>query len=157
MRLTKFSNGDPSARVKVRLLSGSKEIGYIISTANSIIDNRSYEVKKGKSGAVKGQGSIHFKDFQLLEVPSFVDYLRGGWQISLAVAIDFTASNGNPLDQRSLHFSGPQNQYYSAISQVGAILESYDANKMFPTFGFGGVWNGSGVVSHCHPLNGNPS
>lgn len=27
--------------------------------------------------------------------PTFVDYLRGGWQINLSVAIDYTASNGN--------------------------------------------------------------
>ena len=63
MRLTKFSNGDPNARVKVSLVSAGKEIGYIITTANGIIDNRHYEVKKGKSGAARGQGSIHFKDF----------------------------------------------------------------------------------------------
>ena len=43
---------------------------------------------------MKGKGTIEIKDFQLIEVPGFVDYLRGGIQISLAVAIDFTASNG---------------------------------------------------------------
>jgi len=58
-------------------------------------------------GTYKGVGSITFKDFQLIEVPSFIDYLRGGWQISLAVAIDFTASNGNPQDRQSLHYMGP--------------------------------------------------
>ena len=27
---------------------------------------------------------------------SFIDYLRGGMEINLTVAIDFTGSNGNP-------------------------------------------------------------
>ena len=27
---------------------------------------------------------------------TFLDYLRAGWQISVAVAIDYTGSNGHP-------------------------------------------------------------
>jgi|FrelakmetLWP11LW_1041352.scaffolds.fasta_scaffold28078_2 hypothetical protein len=75
--------------------------------------------------------------------------------MSLAVAIDFTSSNGNPTDAHSLHHLGPKNQYSHAISAVGSILEPYDFDNMFPTFGFGGVF-GSKTVSHCFPLNGNP-
>jgi hypothetical protein len=33
------------------------------------------------------------------EKPEFIDYLTGGCQISLAVAIDFTASNGDPRQE----------------------------------------------------------
>ena len=57
-------------------------------------DKRIYEVQSPKGG--KGKGTIEFTEFELIEVPSFVDYLKGGWRISLAVAIDFTASNGHP-------------------------------------------------------------
>ena len=103
MRLTKFSNGDTAARVKFALMCGKREVGHIITSANNLQDQRSYPVKGN------GGGTIEFKDFQLLEVPSFVDYLRGGWHISLAVAIDFTASNGDPSHPRSLHAMGPQN------------------------------------------------
>jgi len=72
------------------------------------------------------------------------------------VAIDFTASNGPITMANSLHAIGPRNQYYTAISQVGGILEPYDSTKMFPTFGFGGVPEPGQPVSHCFPLNGNP-
>ena len=58
---------------------------------------------------MKGKGTIEIKDFQLIEVPGFVDYLRGGIQISLAVAIDFTASNGQQNHPQSLHYLGPNN------------------------------------------------
>lgn len=44
---------------------------------------------------------------------------------------------------------------------VGPILESYDADKQFPVFGFGGrthmlMGGVPGPVSHCFPINGNP-
>ena len=37
-------------------------------------------------------------------VPSFLDFIRGGTEVNFTVAVDFTASNGNPNDQRSLHY-----------------------------------------------------
>jgi hypothetical protein len=39
----------------------------------------------------------------MIERPSFVDYLRSGWFINMACAIDFTASNGELLEASSLH------------------------------------------------------
>lgn len=89
----------------------------------------------------------------------FVDYLRSGWAISLVVAIDYTASNGAPSTQESLHYLGPNNQYESALSWVGAIVEPYDSDRSFPVFGFGGVprhIRGMNSTSHCFALNGNP-
>ena len=35
---------------------------------------------------------------------TFLEYLRGGLQISLSIAIDFTRSNGEPNEASSLHF-----------------------------------------------------
>ena len=40
------------------------------------------------------------------EKPSFLDFLRGGLNLNLHVAIDFTASNGDVNDARSLHYLG---------------------------------------------------
>ena len=77
--------------------------------------------------------------------------------MSLSVSIDFTASNGQITDKRSLHHLGGNNQYEQAITQVGEILEPYDHFKNFPVFGFGGVpkFMGEKETSHCFPLNGN--
>ena len=61
----------------------------------------SYE---GSDGA-----TCSFQQFRIFTRPSFLDYLRAGWQISIVTAIDYTASNGNPSDRNSLHFLGPQN------------------------------------------------
>ena len=91
-------------------------------------------------------------------VPQFIDYLRGGWQISFVVAIDYTASNGDSSSSSSLHYRGSgENQYEKAIKKVGNIIEPYDLDKSFPVFGFGGIPKHMGEknVSHCFPLNGN--
>jgi len=45
----------------------------------------------------KGGSQLVLQDWELYEKPSFVDYLRSGWQISIVGAVDYTASNGNPI------------------------------------------------------------
>ena len=44
-----------------------------------------------------------FKDFKLIEKPTFTEILRSGWSLSLAIAIDYTASNGAIGAANSLH------------------------------------------------------
>ena len=88
---------------------------------------------------------------------SFIDYLRGGMQINLWVAIDFTGSNGAPNLPNSLHYLGTNsNQYETAIRACGDIVAYYDYDQKFPCFGFGGKFYGNQNVDHCFPLNGNP-
>lgn len=79
------------------------------------------DVKKGQFA-----GILKFNEFTVTEHPNFVEYLRSGWQVSLSVAIDFTASNGQVSDPTSHHCLSSKNQYADAIRQVGDILESYD-------------------------------
>jgi hypothetical protein len=84
--------------------------------------------------------------------PEFVDYLSGGCQISLAVAIDFTASNGDPRQPGTPHYFHPPeseewNDYEKAIFAVGSILAKYDSDQRFPVWGFGAKY--SNVVRHC--------
>uniref|UniRef100_A0AAZ3RHS3 C2 domain-containing protein n=1 Tax=Oncorhynchus tshawytscha TaxID=74940 RepID=A0AAZ3RHS3_ONCTS len=57
----------------------------------------------------------------------------------LKVAIDFTASNGDPGNSCSLHYIHPYqpNEYLKALVAVGEICQDYDSDKMFPVFGFG--------------------
>ncbi|MEJ1280308.1 copine VII [Cricetulus griseus] len=55
------------------------------------------------------------------------------------VAIDFTASNGDPRSSQSLHCLSPRqpNHYLQALRTVGGICQDYDSDKRFPAFGFG--------------------
>ena len=74
---------------------------------------------------------------------TFIDYLKAGIQIGLAVAIDFTRSNGDPNDVNSLHFinGNEPNQYERAINACGNIVAYYDYDQIFPCFGFGAKLN----------------
>ncbi|RYH16765.1 hypothetical protein EON65_29535 [archaeon] len=55
--------------------------------------------------------------------------------MSLSVAIDFTASNGDPDNRGTLHYIDPsgheQNQYEQCISCIGSVLQQYDTDKKF--------------------------
>jgi hypothetical protein len=55
------------------------------------------------------------RDLEISNQYTMVDYLRSGWNLSLAIGIDFTGSNGDPQDPSSLHYLSPEghlpNQY----------------------------------------------
>lgn len=56
------------------------------------------------------------KNFKILRRHTFLEYIFGGCEISLSVAVDFTLSNGNPTDKDSLHyFDLERNEYLQAI------------------------------------------
>ncbi|KAK4572166.1 hypothetical protein RGQ29_030547 [Quercus rubra] len=87
---------------------------------------------------------------------SFLDYIPSGFELNFMVAVDFTASNGNPQNPDSLHYidpSGRLNSYQRAIMEVGEVFQFYDSNRCFPAWGFGGRTI-DGTTSHCFNLNG---
>lgn len=88
---------------------------------------------------------------------TFLEYIFGGCEIQLSVAIDFTLSNGHPKDKDSLHyFDMEKNEYLKAIRSVGNILQYYDSDKQIPVLGFGATLPSSiNRASHCFALNGN--
>uniref|UniRef100_A0A7S4DNV9 C2 domain-containing protein n=1 Tax=Lotharella globosa TaxID=91324 RepID=A0A7S4DNV9_9EUKA len=88
---------------------------------------------------------------------SFLDYIKGGCEVNLSIAIDFTASNGDPRNPRSLHYIGPghANEYQKAIATIGNILTPYDTDNKYPVYGFGGRVKRTGQVEHCFPLTMN--
>ncbi|KAH7571987.1 hypothetical protein JRO89_XS04G0180500 [Xanthoceras sorbifolium] len=90
------------------------------------------------------------------EQHTFLDYISAGFELNFMVAVDFTASNGNPRTPDSLHYidpSGRLNSYQQAIMEVGEVIQFYDSDRRFPAWGFGGK-TFNGAVSHCFNLNG---
>ena len=112
--------------------------------------------KKSKKG-YKHSGIITINSCQIVKNYSLFDYIRGGCQISLAIAVDFTGSNGIPTSPQSLHYLSPNgyNQYEQALFAVSEILLNYDSDKQVPLYGFGAKINGG--VSHCFNMNFNPA
>ena len=128
------------------------------------------EIKSGKkefifTDAVKKNnvnlGVLCFDAFDITFKPQFIDYIRGGTQLALVVAADFTSSNGYPHRNDSLHCYNNaygMNSYQKAMSACGEILLNYDYDKMVPVYGFGGKPKFPNLTSmqtmHCFPLNG---
>ncbi|KAK9292209.1 hypothetical protein L1049_020171 [Liquidambar formosana] len=105
------------------------------------------------------KGQLFVDQYCEKDVHSFIDYISSGFELNFMVAVDFTASNGNPRNLDSLHYidpSGRLNAYQQAIMEVGEVIQFYDSDRRFPAWGFGGkTYNGA--VSHCFNLNGSAS
>ena len=70
---------------------------------------------------------------QLKQQSYFMDYIMGGCTIQVSVGIDFTGSNGQYHLISSKHYlSNNPNHYQKALMDLGAILEPYDPDKMYP-------------------------
>ena len=80
---------------------------------------------------------------------NFVDYVSGGCELNVVVAIDFTGSNGDPRQPGTLHHldANSMNPYEKAISAIVTILAKFDSDQKFPVLGFGAKY--SGQVNHC--------
>lgn len=161
--LRDLCNGDHQTTFVVKCFdwnkSGSPDlIGQFSTSIANCIEQKTPSFTLVRPAAKKNKdkkkphGTIHFTIFEVVSQPSFMEFIRGGMEISLMVAIDFTGSNGNPADRNSLHYRGGDapNEYLQAIRSVGSVLSAYDSDNMFPVWGFGAKINGR--VSHCFPL-----
>ncbi|OSX78169.1 hypothetical protein BU14_0118s0020 [Porphyra umbilicalis] len=105
----------------------------------------------------KTTGELLVHGVVVTEEHSFLDYIIGGCEVSLVVAIDFTASNGDPGQPGTLHYRDPArpNEYEAATRAVGDILANYDSDQLFPAFGFGAKLPPDyRTAQHCFSLTG---
>ena len=88
---------------------------------------------------------------------SFYDFISAGVKIKLSIGIDFTGSNGHPLDEGSLHSLLGQNpnDYEKVIKLIGNILQYYSYDQLYPVYGFGAILEGSAynIASMCFNIN----
>ncbi|XP_068576282.1 copine-5b isoform X3 [Cebidichthys violaceus] len=163
-------NGDYDRTIKVEVYDWDRDgshdfIGDFTTSYRELARGQSqfnvYEVintkKKMKKKKYVNSGTVTLLSFSVESEFTFLDYIKGGTQINFTVAIDFTASNGNPSQSTSLHYMNPYqlNAYAMALRAVGEIIQDYDSDKMFPALGFGAKLPPDGRVSHEFPLNGN--
>ncbi|KAF7226445.1 copine-4 isoform X2 [Nothobranchius furzeri] len=116
--------------------------------------NPKYRTKKKN---YRNSGIVILNQCKIIKMHSFLDYIMGGCQIQFTVAIDFTASNGDPRNSCSLHYIHPYqpNEYLKALVAVGEICQDYDSDKMFPAFGFGARIPPDYKISHDFAVNFN--
>lgn len=136
-------------------------IGVINTTLEQLLVAKHLDIvnpKKTTKKNYKNSGILIINKVAIIPEYSFLDYLAGGVQLNLAVAIDYTGSNGDPSLTHSLHYRAPgvMNSYAQVLSTVGSILLPYDYDGWVPAYGFGGNVAGIGT-SHCFSINGDPN
>ena len=132
---------------KVSLLAGNFQAGAVFPVINP---------EKTSSSKYTCSGRLIIVRSELILENSFIDYIRGGMNLNLTIAIDYTASNGLASDNNSLHYcEGRVNEYESVIRMLGGIVSDYDSDKRFPVFGFGGYPAWLNRISHDFALNRN--
>ncbi|XP_059361515.1 copine-8-like [Carassius carassius] len=164
-------NGDYDRTIKVEVYDwnqdgGHELIGEFSTSYRELKRGQSefnvYEVinpkKKAKKKNYHNSGTVTLRSFFSEIEFTFLDYMKGGTQINFTVAIDFTASNGNPAQPNSLHYINPYqpNVYSLALRAVGEIIQDYGSDKMFSALGFGAKLPPDERISHDFPLNRNP-
>uniref|UniRef100_A0A8C7Y8V4 Copine VII n=1 Tax=Oryzias sinensis TaxID=183150 RepID=A0A8C7Y8V4_9TELE len=129
-----------------------------ISSGNKVTWDCVNPKYKQKKRNYKNSGVVILNDLKVKILYSFLDYIMGGCQIHFTVAIDFTASNGDPRNSCSLHYINPYqpNEYLKALIAVGEICQDYDSDKRFSALGFGARIPPNYEVSHDFAINFNP-
>ena len=134
----------------------------LIATINKTLQEISLQNNKSqkdiKPKAIQmNNDALYIYDYSTITKDySFIDYIKAGVIIALSIGIDFTGSNGHPLDDGTLHSikNGP-NDYEKAITSCGYIVAYYDYDQLFPVYGFGAKIRDSlnDEVSMCFNLN----
>ncbi|CAD8133561.1 unnamed protein product [Paramecium octaurelia] len=147
---SKLCGGDYQMDIKVELWDHRNNgkhlyLGETTFCVNELIDHKrkSMILQKEFINKTKGGesfGVLQFNRFQFNHNYTLLEYCRGGLQLKLITAIDFTASNGKFNDPNSLHYmksKGAPSQYLQAITSLMEILICYDQDKNVPVYGFG--------------------
>eukprot|EP01038_Epipyxis_sp_PR26KG_P011510 gene11510-15417_t len=181
--MTTVCNGDLDRPLKIQIWdydSNGKHdsMGVVETSVRAMISNHNTPMdvieadKKAKKSSYVNSGTLTAVNAYIEPHPSFSDFIAGGCEISVMVAIDFTGSNGDPSDINSLHHINPistsvksglssgLNEYQQSILSVGNVLEPYDSDKKYNVVGFGAKLQQSdgsySVVQHCFPLSSEP-
>jgi len=167
LSLSSLCNGDHQRPLMIKVEDWNRNgshamIGELVTSVAELVSMQPgtsmaliNKKKKAKKRNYKHSGQLILHYVRIESRPTFLDFIQNGTELNFVVAIDFTASNGNPSHSNSLHYNSPNgepNQYVTAIQAVGEIIQDYDSDKLFPALGFGARIPPDGRVSHEFPL-----
>ena len=82
---------------------------------------------------------------EIQEKTTFLDYIFGGCEVVLNIAVDFAESE----------YQEKHADYINAMTQIGSLLEHYDSDRYIGLYGFNGKLPGNDIYSSkCFALNG---
>ena len=132
--MDKLCNGGMDTEFKIECwdwdgVSGDDMIGWVHTTVNALMAGVPIQLNDRPGGKTAKPGALAVESIHITRMPTWLDYIMEGCEVTLNVAVDFTASNGDPKDPSSLHAAidgGGLNQYQQAMKAVGEIVVEYD-------------------------------
>ena len=124
-------------------------VGFVETTVNELVQKAKrgipvfdvmHEKKKFLGGTkLKKAGVLKVLKSTILDIPSMLQYLSGGCEMDLMVAIDCTIANGDWRDENSLHFHSEDwlNDYQAVIHKIGSIFDAYEGKRDYTMWGYG--------------------
>ena len=142
---------------------GSRKLAQTSESLRSMLTMSEYDSKrldlKSMSGLKTPQYLASISECRLVKFPTAVDYLLGGHEICLTLAIDFTVSNGDYTLPSSYHHLSPSNEnsYMECIRSAINFSQKFSNNSLSSlpviAYGFGAAPEHLGQASYCFALN----
>ncbi|KAN0025068.1 hypothetical protein ACTFIV_009480 [Dictyostelium citrinum] len=159
MPLVKWCSNDITRELIIKvydwnLIGKSEKIGICRLTTEQILDQskstKEFIIinKKKKAGYLQ----VHFA--KIIKKYSIMDYIAGGCQLSVMVAIDCSSSNSK---KKFHNFSeNEESDYGSAIFKITDFLEDWPSNGSIEVLGFSGIIPNTDHKSYCFPFSLDP-
>jgi hypothetical protein len=147
---------DPSDPIRLTIwdwnrFTPDEMVGFVETTVNELVKKSMrgvpvfdvmLERKKlfSRGRKLKKAGIIKVLKGSILQIPSMLQYISGGCQLDLMVAVDCTVANGDREDEESLHFKTNSwlNDYQAAIYKIGSLFDSYGGKQRdYAMWGYG--------------------
>ena len=129
----------------------------LIATINETLTDKYLQKNKPSKLIPVNNYLFLYDNSTITKKATFIDYINAGVKIALSIGIDFTGSNGHPLDDGTLHSikDGKPNDYEKAIISCGNIVAPYDYDQLFQVYGFGAIIKSSisDKASMCFAIN----
>ena len=129
----------------------------LIATINETLTDKYLQKNKPSKLIPINNYLFLYDNSTITKKATFIDYINAGVKIALSIGIDFTGSNGHPLDDGTLHSikDGKSNDYEKAIISCGNIVAPYDYDQLFQVYGFGAIIKSSisDKASMCFAIN----
>ena len=129
----------------------------LIATINETLTDKYLQKNKPSKLIPINNYLFLYDNSTITKKATFIDYINAGVKIALSIGIDFTGSNGHPLDDGTLHSikDGKPNDYEKAIISCGNIVAPYDYVQLFQVYGFGAIIKSSisDKASMCFAIN----
>ena len=128
--MTKLCNNKTNQKIKFSVWNKyDMEVNAVEASVNELLEEAQFDGLEGSK--------LIFEEFEVYDRPTFLEYLKAGWQIEMRAAIDFSAASGKAGADGSLHNPGDANRFEQCLQAIGSVLESYSKADRWSFFGFG--------------------